>query len=102
MLAYSDRSRIIPPDYRTLIARNNGDVLPTLLVDGYVAGVWRVTEAGIEATAFHPLPEDAWQELGAEAVALRAFVSDRDPAVYSRFAHWWKTLPGKQVRLLTE
>ena len=41
LLAYADRSRIIPPDYRRLVIRQNGDVLPTLLVDGYVAGVWR-------------------------------------------------------------
>jgi len=52
LLAYADRSRVIPPDYRQLVTRNNGDVLPTLLVDGYVAGVWRPVEAGIEAAAF--------------------------------------------------
>jgi len=51
LLACSDRSRVIPPDYRTLVTRSNGDVLPTLLVDGYVAGVWRPVEGGIEATA---------------------------------------------------
>lgn len=52
LLAYSDRSRVIPLDYRKLVTRLNGDVLPTLLVDGYVAGVWRSVEEGIEATAF--------------------------------------------------
>jgi len=41
LLAYSDRSRIVPPEYRTVIFRRNGNVLPTLLVDGYVTGVWR-------------------------------------------------------------
>jgi len=41
LLAYSVRSRVIPPGYRKLVTRSNGDVLPTLLVDGYVAGVWR-------------------------------------------------------------
>ena len=38
LLAYADRSRIVPPEYRRLIGRNNGDVLPTLLVDGFLAG----------------------------------------------------------------
>ena len=61
LLAYSDRSRIIPPDYRTLVMRNNGDVLPTLLVDGYVAGVWRPVEGGIEATR---LPSAHCRRLG--------------------------------------
>ena len=67
LLAYLDRSRVVPPDYRRLVTRNNGDVLPTLLVDGHVAGVWRPVEGGIEATAFQPLPHDAWSGLAAEA-----------------------------------
>ena len=33
---------------------------PTLLVDGYVAGVWRSVDGGIEATAFHRLCGEAW------------------------------------------
>ncbi len=63
LLAYSDRSRVIPPDYRPLIIRRNGDVLPALLLDGYVAGVWRPVEGGIEATAFHRLDEEVWNGL---------------------------------------
>ena len=58
LLAYADRSRIIPADYRSIIIRRNGDVLPTLLVDGYVAGVWRALEDGIEVTAFRKLPDE--------------------------------------------
>jgi hypothetical protein len=56
LLAYADRSRVIPPGYRALVTRRNGDVLPTLLVDGQVAGVWRTAGDGIEATSFHSLP----------------------------------------------
>jgi len=100
LLAYADRSRVLPPDYRKLVIRINGDVLPTLLVDGYVAGVWRSVESGIEATAFHRLSDDAWDGLETEARALVAFLADRDPAVYRRYAHWWKSLPGAEVRLL--
>ena len=100
LLAYADRSRVIPPDYRRLVTRNNGDVLPTLLVDGYVAGAWRPVEDGIEATAFHPLPGETWDELEAEARALVAFLAGRDPAVYRRYAHWWDELPGAEVRVL--
>src|SRR6185295_14198729 len=82
------RGRVIPPAYRALVIRRNGDVLPTLLVDGYVAGVWRPAGGGIEATAFRELPERAWQELAEEARALVSFLAARDPAVYRRFAHW--------------
>jgi hypothetical protein len=101
LLAYADRARVIPPDYRALVIRRNGDVLPTLLVDGRVAGVWRPVEGGIEATAFHRLDAAAWQGLAAEAAALVAFLADREPAVYRRYAHWWtKGLPSAEVRVL--
>jgi len=100
LLAYSDRSRVIPPDYRQLIIKQNGDVLPTLLVDGYVAGVWRAVEGGIQATAFHPLSDQTWSGLATEAAALVAFLADREPIVYRRYAHWWAALPSAEVRLL--
>jgi len=100
LLAYADRGRVIPPDHRRLVTRNNGDVLPTLLVDGCVAGVWRPADGGIEATAFHRLGDDAWAGLEAEAGALVTFLAGRDPAVYRRFAHWWDELPSAEVRLL--
>ena len=77
LLAYADRSRVIAPDYRRLVIRSNGDVLPTLLVDGYVAGVWRPVTDGIEATAFHRLAPEAWDGLEAEARALRALLAGR-------------------------
>lgn len=101
LLAYVDRSRVIPPEYRKHVTRVNGDVLPTLLVDGYVAGVWRAIEGGIEATAFHRLDEQVWEGLAAEARALLALLADRDPLVYSRYHHWWSgPLPSAEVRLL--
>lgn len=100
LLAYEDRARVIPADHRRLVMRNNGDVLPTLLVDGYVAGVWRPVAGGIEATAFQRLPDEAWSGLEAEARALAAFLAEREPLVYGRYAHWWKRLPRAEVRIL--
>jgi hypothetical protein len=101
LLAYADRSRIIPPEHRSRVVRINGDVLPTLLVDGFVAGVWRAADGGIEATAFHRLSDDAWEGLEAEARSLLAFLADRDPLVYGRYGHWWdKQGPGAEVRIL--
>lgn len=101
LLAYDDRSRVIPPEYRKIVTRVNGDVLPTLLVDGYVAGVWRPVDGGIEATAFRRLGDEAWGQLADEACALPAFLADREPRVYSRYGHWWAKLPrAAEVRLL--
>ncbi|MFE7949564.1 winged helix DNA-binding domain-containing protein [Streptomyces sp. NPDC057426] len=100
LLAYADRSRVIPPDYRPVVIRRNGDVLPTLLVDGHVAGVWRPAEGGIEATAFHGLPDEVWEGLAAEARSLTSFLAAREPRVYSRYAHWWSRLPAGERRVL--
>ena len=100
LLAYEDRSRIVPEAYRKIVIRVNGDVLPTLLVDGFVAGVWRPIEDGIEATAFHPLDDETWAGLDAEARSLRAFLADREPLAYRRYGHWWSKLPEGTVRVL--
>lgn len=101
LLAYVDRSRIIPAEYRQHVTRKNGDVLPTLLVDGYVAGVWRPVTDGIEATAFHPLSDDTWAAIETEARGMRAFLADRQPLIYhGRYAHWWATLPAEEVHIL--
>ncbi len=100
LLAYADRGRVIPPAYRPLVTRMNGDVLPTLLVDGYVAGVWRPVEGGIEVTAFQRLPDDVWEGLAAEARSLVVFLADREPEVYRRYTHWWSKLPSAEARLL--
>lgn len=101
LLAYADRSRIIPEEYRKAVIRTNGDVLPTVLVDGYVAGVWRPLDGGIEATAFHPLSDETWEGLASEAAALAEFLADREPAVYRRYDRWWNKLPPPaEVRVL--
>ncbi|WP_119727727.1 winged helix DNA-binding domain-containing protein [Thermomonospora amylolytica] len=102
LLAHADRSRFIPPAHRTHVIRRNGDVLPTLLVDGHVAGVWRAVEKGIEATAFHPLSDEVWEELAAEARSLLSLLADREPAVYRRYDHWWAKLPDADTRILPE
>jgi Winged helix DNA-binding domain len=42
ILAYAppERTRILPEKYRGTVIRRNGDVLPTVLVDGFVAATW--------------------------------------------------------------
>ncbi|MER6158427.1 winged helix DNA-binding domain-containing protein [Streptomyces sp. NPDC001868] len=104
LLAYADRGRVLPAEYRKYVTRVNGDVLPTLLVDGYVAGVWRPLGPGIEATAFHPLPAPTWEGLTTEAATLHTFLTDRgDPTPYRRYDHWWaKPFPDTaETRLLS-
>ena len=100
LLAHVDRGRLIPAGHRSTVIRRNGDVLPMLLVDGYVAGVWRPVEQGIEATAFRRLPPTVWEGLAAEAADLKTMLADREPLVFGRYGHWWKTIDGAQVRVL--
>ena len=40
LLAYDRRERVLPETLRKTVIRKNGDVLPTFLVDGMVAGAW--------------------------------------------------------------
>ena len=44
LLAYAppERTRILPEKFRSTVIRKNGDVLPTVLVDGFVAATWDV------------------------------------------------------------
>ncbi len=93
LLAYSDRSRVIPDEHRAHVIRRNGDVLPTVLVDGLVRGVWRTASDVIEIRALEPLDDATLASLDDEARDLRRFLADRDPTVFSRFGRWWDRLP---------
>jgi DNA glycosylase AlkZ-like len=44
LLAYAppERTRILPEKFRSTVIRKNGDVLPTVLVDGFVAATWNI------------------------------------------------------------
>ena len=93
LLAYEDRSRVIPDAHRPHIIRRNGDVLPTVLVDGLVRGVWRASADAIEVRALDPLDDATLDALDHEARELRRLLADREPAVFSRFGGWWDRLP---------
>jgi hypothetical protein len=98
LLAYADRSRVIPDTYRPLVIRRNGDVLPTLLVDGHVAGVWRAIDGTVEVTVFRDLAVATWRAVKREAESLAAFLAERDPSPYQRYVHWWDGLPAAETR----
>ncbi|MDF6022954.1 winged helix DNA-binding domain-containing protein [Streptomyces sp. JH34] len=97
LLAHAVPGRVLPEEYRPFVVRRNGDMLPCLLVDGRVAGVWRATDGGLELTAFHKLGKVAWQGLTEEAEKLSALLAGREPVVYRRYGHWWdKGLSGAE------
>ena len=100
LLAYADRGRVLPAGYRKLVIRSNGDVLPSLLVDGFVAGVWRVLGDAIEVSAFEPLSPETWAGVGVEARSLLNFLRSRDLAIYRRYWRWWDGLPAAEIRTI--
>lgn len=55
LLAYERRERVLPEPYRRIVIRKNGDVLPTFLVDGVVAGTWEGPLRGRALLTLTPL-----------------------------------------------
>ena len=53
----------------------NGDVAQTFLVDGFVAGMWRVENGRVVAEPFAPLSRAVRRELEEEAGRLEVFLS---------------------------
>ena len=76
LLAFADRTRVLPEEYRKKVIRMNGDVAQTFLVDGFVAGLWSVTNGRVAAEPFAPLSRSAQRELKEEAGRLEAFLAD--------------------------
>ena len=100
LLAYADRSRVIPDEHRAHVIRRNGDVLPTVVVEGLVRGVWRASTDAIEVRALEPLDDATLDGLDKEARDLRRLLADREPAVFSRVGRWWDRLPdGPTIRI---
>jgi hypothetical protein len=50
VLSHADRTRVISPDHRQRLNTRNGIFPGTVLVDGFVAGMWRITRSRGAAT----------------------------------------------------
>jgi hypothetical protein len=80
VLSHADRSRVIADEHRKAISAKNGMTPATILVDGFVAGTWRVERRGKVATLslapFRPLPRRVRAEIVAEAEPLLRLVEE--------------------------
>jgi hypothetical protein len=74
LLAFADRTRVLPEQYRKTVIRMNGDVAQTFLVDGFVAGTWRVENERVVLEPFAPPSRSVQRELKDEARRLEAFL----------------------------
>jgi hypothetical protein len=75
LLAHDDRTRVLPAEYRPTVIKKNGDVLPTFLVDGVVAGSWSEEKGRVAVKPFAPLPLGVRPEVEDEARRLEAFLA---------------------------
>jgi hypothetical protein len=76
LLAWVDRSRVLPEAYRKAVIGMNGDVAPTFLVDGFVAGIWRADDGRVVTEPLTTLPRTARREVADEAERLQVFLAD--------------------------
>jgi hypothetical protein len=76
LLAFADRTRVLPEKYRKTVIGTNGDVAQTFLVHGLVAGTWRVEKGRIVLDPFATLSGSTRAELKDEAERLEAFLAD--------------------------
>jgi DNA glycosylase AlkZ-like len=76
LLAWNDRARVLPEPYRKRVIGMNGDVAPTFLVDGFVAGTWRSDGGRVVTEPFARLSRAVQRELAEESGRLEAFLAD--------------------------
>jgi hypothetical protein len=86
VLGHDDRTRVIADEHRKIVVTKNLQVLATFLVDGWVAGTWKVERkkqiATLTFTAFATLTKPVRDALRAEAVRLLGFVEPQaEPVV---------------------
>jgi hypothetical protein len=74
ILGHADRSRIISDEHRPRVATKNLRILPTFLVDGFVAGTWTIAKKKLELTPFVKLDKGTRAALDEEGERLVAFL----------------------------
>ena len=78
LLSHSNRTRIVADEYRKQVYLPGLRVAPTFLVDGFVAGVWKIErKKGVATLTIEPfaaLPKANRQALREEGEALVRFL----------------------------
>ncbi|MGH2604258.1 MAG: winged helix DNA-binding domain-containing protein, partial [Dehalococcoidia bacterium] len=79
LLSHRDRTRIISDAQRRVVFTVNGIVKGTILVDGFVAGIWNIissrTDATLRIDSFAPLPAATQAGLAEEGERLLHFAA---------------------------
>jgi hypothetical protein len=67
LLSHADRTRIVPRGRPVPLPAGNGATGGTFLVDGFMAGTWRLGQKGIEIEPYEPLGKADRRALNEEA-----------------------------------
>jgi hypothetical protein len=90
LLSHADRTRILPDAFRGAVFTNNGLIKSTVLVDGFVAGRWRIERkkkaAALVVEPFVKLSKAKRARVAAEAARLLEFAAADAEARELRFA----------------
>ena len=82
VLSHADRARVISPDHRQRLNTRNGIFPGTVLVDGFVAGMWRIARTRAAATLavelFGPVSAAERDAVTAEGERLLGFAAPGD------------------------
>src|ERR671932_242408 len=80
ILSHADRTRVIANDHRKVVASRNGMVPATVLVDGFVRGMWKTERTRGRVTLliepFEPLSEGDSDALAEEGERLVRFMTE--------------------------
>jgi hypothetical protein len=78
LLAYDDRSRVMSESYRQHVIQRDGRVLPTVLINGFVEGIWdheaTRKQACLSIHLFSSIDEETGEALRHEAIRLLQFL----------------------------
>jgi hypothetical protein len=74
VLSHADRTRVVSDEHRRTVIHGGGMVEATFLVDGFVAGIWRVEGERLRVEPFAPLPRVWRRAVEDEATRLEAWL----------------------------
>lgn len=89
LIAHDDRTRVLADEDYSKVFLSAGRVLGTILVDGFVSGIWKVERekkaAALVIEPFRPLAPDDRAGLAAEGERLLRFIEDKATDYTVRF-----------------
>ena len=90
VLSHADRTRVLADEHRPGVVLKNLQVRATFLVDGFVAGTWKIerkrSAAALVVEPFRPMSRKIVAELEAEGARVLAFTDDDAEVRAVRFA----------------